>query len=201
MGELLRREGLYSTDLARIRQQVKEGALQRLSAKPGKPAEPSRHRSLRRPQARTPGQGTGPGGSVGRTGDPAKKNEWGFVGPIAGQWIKEQTKLEILTVIETSQQQGVSARRSCSILVIAHRRIVRWQQQARQGQSLANLTPGPKAPLHRVLPEEIDQIVALAKSVRSMSTCPIASWRSRRGIKASFRPPSPPSTASSKRRT
>ena len=36
IGELLRREGLYSTDLARIRQQVKEGALQRLSAKPGK---------------------------------------------------------------------------------------------------------------------------------------------------------------------
>jgi transposase-like protein len=35
VGELLRREGLYSTDLARIRQQVKEGALQRLSAKPG----------------------------------------------------------------------------------------------------------------------------------------------------------------------
>jgi transposase-like protein len=36
IGELLRREGLFSTDLARIRQQVKEGALQRLSARPGK---------------------------------------------------------------------------------------------------------------------------------------------------------------------
>jgi transposase-like protein len=35
VGELLRREGLYSTDLARIRQQVKEGALQRLGTKPG----------------------------------------------------------------------------------------------------------------------------------------------------------------------
>jgi transposase-like protein len=35
VGELLRREGLYSTDLARIRQQVREGALQRLSSKPG----------------------------------------------------------------------------------------------------------------------------------------------------------------------
>jgi len=35
VGELLRREGLFSTDLARSRQQVKEGALQRLSAKPG----------------------------------------------------------------------------------------------------------------------------------------------------------------------
>ena len=36
IGELLRREGLYSTDLARIRQQVREGALQRLGAKPGR---------------------------------------------------------------------------------------------------------------------------------------------------------------------
>jgi putative transposase len=86
------------------------------------------------------------------------------VGPIDGQWIKAQTKLEILTVIKTSQQQGVSARRSCSILVIEHRRIVRWQQRTLQGQSLANRTPGPKEPLHRVLPEEIEQIVAMARS-------------------------------------
>ena len=39
IGELLRREGLYSTDLARIRQQVREGALQRLGAKPGRQQE------------------------------------------------------------------------------------------------------------------------------------------------------------------
>ena len=36
VGEILRREGLYSTDLARIRQQVKEGAIERLGAKPGR---------------------------------------------------------------------------------------------------------------------------------------------------------------------
>jgi putative transposase len=86
------------------------------------------------------------------------------VGPIARHWIKEQTKLDILAVIKTSQQQGVSVRRSCVILAIEHRRIVRWQQQARQGQSLANLTPGSREPLHRMLPGEIDQIVAMAKS-------------------------------------
>ena len=86
------------------------------------------------------------------------------MGPITGQWLKEQTKLEILTVMEISQQQGVSARRSCSLLMIEHRRVLRWQQQARQGQSLANLIPGPKESWHRVLPEEIDQIVTLAQS-------------------------------------
>ena len=39
VGAILRREGMFSTDLARIRQQVKEGALQRLSAKPGRKQE------------------------------------------------------------------------------------------------------------------------------------------------------------------
>ena len=86
------------------------------------------------------------------------------MGPIAKQWIQEQTKLEILAVIKSSQQQGVSVRRSCSILSIEHRRIIRWQHRARHGLGLTDLSPGPKEPLHRILPEEIDQIVAMAKS-------------------------------------
>jgi transposase-like protein len=36
VGELLRREGLYSTDLARIQRKVKEGALQHLAQRPGR---------------------------------------------------------------------------------------------------------------------------------------------------------------------
>ena len=35
VGEILRREGIYSTDLARIREKVKEGALVRLADRPG----------------------------------------------------------------------------------------------------------------------------------------------------------------------
>jgi transposase-like protein len=35
VGEVLRREGIYSTDLARIRQKVKDGALERLADRPG----------------------------------------------------------------------------------------------------------------------------------------------------------------------
>ena len=40
VGEILHREGLYSLDLVRIRQQVKEGALDRLAAKPGRKRPP-----------------------------------------------------------------------------------------------------------------------------------------------------------------
>lgn len=36
VGDLLRREGLYSTDLARIQKKVQEGALERLGDRPGK---------------------------------------------------------------------------------------------------------------------------------------------------------------------
>lgn len=35
VGELLRREGIYSTDLARIREKVRQGALARLADRPG----------------------------------------------------------------------------------------------------------------------------------------------------------------------
>jgi transposase-like protein len=35
VGELLRREGIYSTDLARIREKVRQGALERLADLPG----------------------------------------------------------------------------------------------------------------------------------------------------------------------
>ena len=86
------------------------------------------------------------------------------MGPIAKRWIKEPTKLEILAVIERSLQQGVSVRRSCLILDIEHRRIIRWQHRARQGLGLANKIPGSKEPLHRMLPAEIDRIIAMAKS-------------------------------------
>ena len=39
VGEILRREDMFSTDLARICQQVREGALQRLGAKSGRKVE------------------------------------------------------------------------------------------------------------------------------------------------------------------
>jgi putative transposase len=86
------------------------------------------------------------------------------VGAIANGWLSEQMKIDILHVIDCSQQQGVSVRRSCHILTIAHRRVVRWQLRARLGQSLSNRKPGPKQAIHRMLPEEIQSIVSMAQS-------------------------------------
>jgi putative transposase len=84
------------------------------------------------------------------------------VGPITGHRIDAQIKVAILTVIETSQNGGVSARRSCSLLMIAYRRVVRWQGCRRAGLGLVDGTPGPKEALHRLLPEEDACITRLA---------------------------------------
>ena len=51
------------------------------------------------------------------------------------------------------------------MLVISHRRVVRWQERARAGLGLADATPGPREALHRLRPEEIARITAMAKSV------------------------------------
>ena len=86
------------------------------------------------------------------------------MGPIVGTWLPAATKQAILLVIATSQDQGVSARRSCAILAIAHRRVVRWQAHERQGLGLADGTPGPQEAWHRLLPAEIERIAAMAQS-------------------------------------
>lgn len=67
-------------------------------------------------------------------------------------------------MIATAQTAGVSVRCSCALLVISHRRVVRWQARVRQGLSLADATPGPRAALHRLRPEEVAGIIAMAKS-------------------------------------
>lgn len=84
------------------------------------------------------------------------------MGPIDGCWIEEGLKIEILEVIESAKMQGVSVFRSCEILVINRRRIVRWQHTLRINQSLANGKPGPREPLHRLLPQEKQQILEIA---------------------------------------
>lgn len=86
------------------------------------------------------------------------------MGAINGRRLNEQTKEEILVVIAQSQQAGVSARRSCALLMLSYRRVVRWQQRRRQGHGLADATPGPRHPSHRLLGEEIASITAMARS-------------------------------------
>jgi len=86
------------------------------------------------------------------------------VGAISGRRLEGHIKGEILIVIEQTQQAGVSARRSCALLMLNYRRLVRWQQRRRQGRGLNDAAPGPRHRTHRLLGEEIASITAMARS-------------------------------------
>jgi putative transposase len=85
------------------------------------------------------------------------------VGKIGGQRIDSQLKLRILNLIQSTKEKGISVQRSCSILIINRRRIVRWQSRLLHGISLEDNKPGPHAPLHRLLPIERQQVLDFAK--------------------------------------
>ncbi len=85
------------------------------------------------------------------------------MGEINGQWLNAQLKLEILDLIDSAKTQGISVQRSCTLLRINRRRVVRWQSKSRQGLPLENGKPGPDRVLHCLLPVERQQVLDFAK--------------------------------------
>lgn len=82
------------------------------------------------------------------------------MGPIKGAWIEARIKHEILLVIDWAKGQGISVRRSCKLLGLNRARVLRWQGK----ESLEDDKPGPKEPLHRLLPMERKQVLQMAKA-------------------------------------
>jgi len=85
------------------------------------------------------------------------------VGPIKGSWLSARIKEKILITVARAKDQGCSVRRSCSLLVINRRRVVRWQERVRTGSGLHDAKPGVQAPLHRLLPEEKEKVLEMAR--------------------------------------
>ncbi|MCK9230147.1 MAG: hypothetical protein M0Q23_03275 [Syntrophales bacterium] len=83
-----------------------------------------------------------------------RKNEWGFVGAIEGTWLTVEQKGGILSMVEWAKSTGVSVSRICVLLMISRRRVSRRRMKRNAGDDLRNGTPGPRHPLHRLLPEE-----------------------------------------------
>ncbi len=94
---------------------------------------------------------------------PEKKNEWGFVGTIEGRWIEAGRKEEILIMMEWAKEKGISVTRICALLMISRKRIVRWRKRWKSNEYLHNGKPGPKHPIHRLLPEEKRAVLDMAK--------------------------------------
>jgi len=85
------------------------------------------------------------------------------VGQIKGRWLCEEQKIEILLMIEQAKEKGLTVTRSCVFWRINRRRVTRWRTKRHNGQSLENLKSGPKQPVHRLLPEEKEAVLMMAK--------------------------------------
>ncbi len=76
--------------------------------------------------------------------------------------MEEEQKLEILAMIGRAKKKGISVTRTCSLLMISRRRVVRWRREWNVGRSLGNLKPGPTEPLHKLLPVERTSVLQMA---------------------------------------
>ena len=66
-------------------------------------------------------------------------------------------------MIDRAKQKGFSISRVCTLLMISRRRIVRWRNKSKRAESLENLKPGSRKPLHKLLPMERDAVLHMAK--------------------------------------
>lgn len=66
-------------------------------------------------------------------------------------------------MIEEAKEKGIPIMRSCALLSINRRRVVDWRKRRKNDESLSNLKPGPKEPLHRLLPVERDTVLQMAR--------------------------------------
>jgi putative transposase len=85
------------------------------------------------------------------------------MGEIKGQWLRQQHKVAILAMIDNAKEDRISITRTCVFLRICRRRVVRWHWKEKKGQGLENLRPGPREPVHRLLPEEREAVLLMAK--------------------------------------
>jgi transposase InsO family protein len=74
------------------------------------------------------------------------------VGKIAGRWLESNQKVEIALSIEAAKDKGISMIR------------VRWRNKLAQKESLENAKPGPKSPVHKLLPVEKAAVLQMAKA-------------------------------------
>jgi len=79
-----------------------------------------------------------------------------------GHWLSQDQKLEILMINAEGKEKGLPVTRTCEFWEINRCRVVRWHTKMKNGQDLQNRKPGPKAPAHKLLPEERQTVLNMA---------------------------------------
>jgi transposase InsO family protein len=90
------------------------------------------------------------------------------VGEIKGRWLEAEQKVEMVLNIEMAKDKGISVTRTCAMWTISRRRVNRWRSKFDRGESLDNGKPGPKSPLHKLLPVEREAVLQMAKAEQYM---------------------------------
>ena len=86
------------------------------------------------------------------------------MGKIAGGWLESNQKVEIALSIEAAKDKGISMINICRMWAINRRRVSRWRSKLARGQSLENAKPGPKNPVHKLLPAETAAVLQMARA-------------------------------------
>jgi len=79
-----------------------------------------------------------------------------------GHWLSQDQKLEILMINAEGKEKGLPVTRTCEFWEINRCRVVRWHTKMKNGHDLQNRKPGPKAPVHKLLPEERQTVLNMA---------------------------------------
>ena len=112
------------------------------------------------------GKGTGAGRDGPGGSHLKKKNQWGLLGKIEGAWLESEQKREIVASTVKGKETGIPVSLTCRMWGIHRRRVSRWRGRLKQGLPLENKKPGPREPLHRLLPVERQAVLSMAKEQR-----------------------------------
>ncbi len=72
-------------------------------------------------------------------------------------------------MIESAKDRGISVTRACALLSIGRRRVDRWRKKWHEEGELDNRKPGPKDPVHRLLPIERDAYADLSHRILAVT--------------------------------
>lgn len=90
------------------------------------------------------------------------------MGEIKGSWLEAEQKVEMVSSIEMAKDKGITIKRTCGMWAINRRRVNRWRNKFAIGESLDNGKPGPKSPVHKLLPVEREAVLQMAKAEQYM---------------------------------
>ena len=81
-------------------------------------------------------------------------------GPFPSARLPEETKGEVVKVVEEAKQQGLAHVHSCALLQLSVRRVGRWRALVAATGAMRYAKPGPRRPWNGIMPQEREAVRA-----------------------------------------